>query len=420
MKSYWQKKKQAFYRSLNTESPISDVLRVDEANEVDAQTAGLKQADANRIWAAVEDVYRTGMHPGIGFAMRYKGQLVFNRTLGHSKGVEPSENAPLTVLDLHTPICQYSASKAVMAMLVHKLAEEGHVNLLDSVARYIPEFGQNGKKDITILQMLCHHGGFPTVKVNDTNGGFFTREEVLADIYAAKANSPEGREQAYHAISSGFVADELIRVTLGQTIADYMNEKIRQPMGMEHFTYGLAEEDRESAAKNYVTGIKNPRLVDNLLSQVFGMTIEQAVAVTNTDKFMEELIPSANLYATAEEMSRFFQMLLAGGGYQGQQIFKPETIQIARREACGTKFDKSLRLPMRFSAGFMLGGKPAGVYGLNTHEAFGHIGFSNIFCWADPQRDISVAFVTTGKPVIGNHLIALPKLLHTISSTTAN
>jgi CubicO group peptidase (beta-lactamase class C family) len=87
------------------------------------------------------------------------------------------------------------------------------------------------------------------------------------------------------------------------------------------------------------------------------------------------------------------------------------------REMGKPQFDRSLVLPMRYSAGMMLGMNPVGLYGPKTHYAFGHLGFSNIICWADPERDIAVSILTTGKPVIGNHLLSFAKLLNGISST---
>lgn len=418
MKDYWHKKKLDFFRAMETEGNIADVMEIDENNEVDVTETGLSQADANKIWSVVEELYRTGMHPGIQFCLRYKGQLIFNRSLGYAKGVEAEEGIERVLMSTKTPVCQYSASKAVMAIAAHKLAEEGFINTLNPVARYIPEFAQNGKESITIHQMLGHHGGFPHIQASEEGGDFAAREVILEQIYQTQPKSPEGREQAYHAISSGFVVDELIRRTTGKTIAEYLDEKFRQPMAMEYFTYGMAEDKQDLVAKNYVTGMKNGRLVEGVLSKVFGVSIDEAVAATNKPEFMNEIIPSANLYATAEEMGRFYQMLLAEGRYGDQQILQPETVARARKEMAGAKLDKSLYLPMRYSPAFMLGGKPVGMYGKNTHQAFGHLGFANIFCWADPQRDISVALVTTGKPIVGNHIIALPKLLHTVSSLT--
>lgn len=416
MKAYWRKKKQAFFRAVDTGDTLLDVLSIDEESEVDATETGLSQTDANKIWSAVEALYRTGMHPGLQFCLRHKGKIVFNRSLGYAKGVESDEGIERVLMTTKTPVCQYSASKAVMAIAAHKLAEEGFVNILNPVAHYIPEFGQNGKECITIRQMLGHHGGFPHVQGSNDTGDFATRETILEQIYQTRPNSPEGREQAYHAISSGFVVDELIRRTTGKTIAEYLDEKFRRPMEMEYFTYGMTEDKQDLVARNYVTGIKNGRLVEGVLSKVFGVSIDEAVAATNKPEFMNEIIPSANLYATAEEMGRFYQMLLADGRYKEQQILQAETVARARAEMAGMKFDKSLYLPMRYSSAFMLGGKPVGMYGKDTHHAFGHLGFANIFCWADPQRDISVALVTTGKPIVGSHIVALPKLLHTVSS----
>ena len=70
---------------------------------------------------------------------------------------------------------------------------------------------------------------------------------------------------------------------------------------------------------------------------------------------------------------------------------------------------------MRYSAGFMLGGSPVGMYGPKTQYAYGHLGLSNVMCLADPERDISVAILNTGKPVLGNHMLSLFGLLSGIS-----
>ena len=100
-------------------------------------------------------------------------------------------------------------------------------------------------------------------------------------------------------------------------------------------------------------------------------------------------------------------MMLQRGEWQGQRVLDPVTVLRGTREVGGARLDKSLMLPMRYSAGMMLGGKPAGLYGVDTHHAFGHLGFSNILCWADPQRDLAVSIVSSGKPVISTHICLL-------------
>ena len=419
-KKYFQKKSKAFFRNIDFPENLASITDIDEKGEVDAQEAGLTHGDVNAIWSAVEDFYRTGLYPGLSVCVRRHGEVVLNRAIGYSKGVNADEGfdepVPMTV---DTPVCLYSASKAVMAMVVHKLAEDGHIKLLNPISYYIPEFGEHGKKNVSIYQMLTHRGGFPMIEGDVPMETMFDREKVLQIIYDTESICSEGRVQAYHAVTSGFIADELVRVTTGKTIQEYMKEKFADPMGMKYFTFGVDKKTQPKVAKNYVSGMKNGKLIENVLSKVFGVSIDTAVELSNSQEFMESIVPSANLYATAEEVSRFYQMLLDGGKYEGQEILEPVTIQKAVREASGVTFDKGIFLPMRFSAGFMLGGNPMGMYGIKTHNAYGHLGFSNIFCWADPERDISVAILTTGKPIIGNNLVALPKLMHTISSLCA-
>ncbi|CAA0108584.1 Protein flp [BD1-7 clade bacterium] len=414
---YFKKKTRDFFRAIDVPENLTPLIDIDDDSEVEAEQAGLSQSSVNTIWRSFEDFYRTGMHPAMSVCLRKNGKVVLNRSIGYAKGVDPVEAlespVPMTV---DTPICLYSASKAVMAMLVHKLAEEGYVNLLNPVAYYLPEFGRFGKDKISIFQMLSHRGGFPVIDADVPLDTVFDRDAVLELIYNTESLCPEGRVQAYHAITSGFIADELIRTTTGKTINEYLFEKFAEPMGMTNFSFGVSKDNKADVARNYVSGMRNGKLIGNVLEKALGVSIEEAALLSNSDDFMTSVIPSANLYTTAEEIGRFYQMLLDRGEYEGRQILKPETVDIAVKEAGKTRLDKGIFLPMRFSAGFMLGGKPAGMYGLDTHNAFGHLGFSNIFCWADPQRNISAAILTTGKPVLGSHILGLPKMMHAISS----
>ena len=130
---------------------------------------------------------------------------------------------------------------------------------------------------------------------------------------------------------------------------------------------------------------------------------------------MDIICPAGNIFANADEACRFFELMLRGGTLDGKRIFDPLTIRRATLEAGKPQFDGTLLAPLRYSHGMMLGGNPVGLYGPMTGHAFGHLGFSNIFCWADPERDISVSLLTSGKPIVGPHLPALAKLLASIS-----
>ncbi len=71
---------------------------------------------------------------------------------------------------------------------------------------------------------------------------------------------------------------------------------------------------------------------------------------------------------------------------------------------------------MRYSAGLMLGDEPFGVWGPNSPQAFGHLGLANKFAWADPERELSAAILTTGLPLISHHVVPLLNLIRTIGN----
>jgi CubicO group peptidase (beta-lactamase class C family) len=66
--------------------------------------------------------------------------------------------------------------------------------------------------------------------------------------------------------------------------------------------------------------------------------------------------------------------------------------------------------------GFMLGGRTLSLYGPDTNAAFGHLGFTNIIAWADPERQISVTLMTSGKPLIYPEIYYLHDLMWTIGT----
>ena len=390
---------------------LDQVTTIDRVSEVIPAEAGLSQVAVNNIWADTQNLYRTGMHPLLSICLRRHGKIVLNRTIGYQRGDATSDDA--IIGDLSTPICLFSASKGISAMLAHLLAEQGKIHLLDPVSYYIPEFAQNGKGFITIYQLLAHRAGVPGLGEDGDAAMLFDREAALAAICAADPIDNMGRTSAYHAITGGFILDELIRRTTGMTAQQYLDKTIRKPMGMRYFRYGLTKRDMKKAAVNRFTGLPLGPLAPRL-KETLGLDYNEVIPLTNTEEFMQAVLPSGNIYATAEEASRFFQMMLNYGEYEGKRVLQPLTVHRAIQESGKAQMDASLGFPMRYSPGFMLGGKPAGMFGKNSHYAYGHLGLSNVFCWADPQRDISVAILNSGKPVLGKHLGALPRLLFSI------
>ena len=381
---------------------LSDITTL--GDECPARDAALSEPGVEAIWRATKALYRGGMSPGIGLCLRRRGQVFLDRGLGYAD----LESGRL--LTPNTPVCLFSASKSITAMLVHHLVEQGLVNLDDPVTRYLPAYGQQGKGDTTLRHLLTHRAGIPRPDQPVEPDILFRPREIL-DLLCAARPTAFGA-QAYHAITAGFV---LGAVVTGESLNATLDRVIRQPMGMRYFTYGGTGPER---ARDVVTGMPM-KLVDLFLNHAVGGTLDAVVRVTNDERFQNAVIPAGNLYATAEEASRFFQMLLNGGVWNGQRLFREETVAQALQPASRRpRFDRTLMLALNFSAGFMLGNRGISLFGPAAPRAFGHLGFISIYCWADPQRKLSGALLTTGKGLIGPHLPALLSLQHTINRVT--
>lgn len=398
---------------------LSTVTTVNRESEVNPESVGLSSHAVDNIWSDVEDVYRSGAFPAVTFCMRRRGEIVLNRSLGHSSGNGPRESGENAVRALpETPMCLFSASKAVTAILALKLAEDGGIDLDKPVAHYIPEFGQNGKRHTTVSQVLSHHGGFPMFDLprEELTAERLTEWDFIIETLCKMAPAKKGNSRmAYHAITGGYIVGELIKRVTGDDIRAYNDKILRQPLGMKHFTYGLPAEHRAGVALSYEAGAPVRFPISKLVTKALNAPMEEVVEVSNSDIFFDAIIPAGNMFATAKEMTTFYQMLLNNGEWNGQQILKPETTALAVKPTTKLKFDHTLKIPMRYSQGLMLGGNPYGVWGPMTGAAYGHVGFANILCWADPKRDVSVSLLVSGKAVLGSHLLTLGKLTSSIA-----
>lgn len=84
--------------------------------------------------------------------------------------------------------------------------------------------------------------------------------------------------------------------------------------------------------------------------------LAQACASSNQERWLSAVIPAANIYATADDACRVYQMLLDGGVWEGRRLLREDTVAEMVRPLDGLRFDRTLLLPLRWSSGMMLGG----------------------------------------------------------------
>jgi CubicO group peptidase (beta-lactamase class C family) len=396
---------------------LASVTAINARAEVGPRTLDIEPAGVEQIWQAVERLYRSGIHPAIQLCVRRHGEVLIDRAIGHASGNGPDDppHGRKVRLTTDSPFNIYSASKAVTAMLIHRLDEQRLLHLNDPVCEYIPEFGAQGKDTITIQHVLTHRAGIPNLPPEVMRlETLEDDQEVLQHLFSARPLWRPGRRLAYHAITGGFILGEVVRRVTGKPIREVLRESILAPLGFRWMNYGVAPRDVSKVVRNYFTGPPLVPPLSTVIERALGVPMERAIALTNDPRFLTAVVPAGNVVSNANELSRFYQLLLNGGTLDGVQVFEPRTIRRATQEHSYLEFDMTLVLPLRHAMGFMLGGSTFSLYGPDTASAFGHLGFTNIISWADPARQIAGALMTSGKPLVYSELYYLHDLMWTI------
>ena len=280
----------------------------------------------------------------------------------------------------------FSASKPFVALLIHKLAEQGELALDDPVAAHWPEFAHHGKQAITIRHVLQHRSGVPVARnVALDMLTIADWDRSVRAVERARPATPPGRFAAYHVVTYGVVLGELARRITGTPVPEALRCAFFTPMSLHDTDLGISDAHW-------------PRHVPVHGADPLARVTAQAV---NRKTLRQAAIPAAGISSTARDLARFYQALLGGGELDGARILKPDTLATAREPSTADgELDRIIRLPIRWSHGFQLGGptppphppKPMGTR--SSLLTFGHNGSNCCIAWADPTRGLVFAYLT--------------------------
>lgn len=298
-----------------------------------------------------------------------------------------------------TPCLIWSASKGVAAACtLHALQQQG-ISLETPVSALWPEFGTQGKENVTLAKLLSHRSGLAAI---EQKGLSITNHSGIAEALAAQPpnwdiNKDDSNGKfamhGYGARTFGFLLDEIILRITGETLSSYWKRVFQEPLGL-NLWFGLPESLVGSTAM--VIAPKTPpapgpfskafadpaSLTRRALSEPGGHINP---SVMNAEAMRRASIPSLGAIATADSLARFYG-LLAGdeGGF-----FQHET-HAAMQTTLTKGPDRVLIDKTSFSAGFMT--NDYGVYGLGKNS-FGHPGAGGSLGFADPQLGLGFAFI---------------------------
>ena len=385
--------------------------------EVDPREAGMTRGAVERIWTAAQRVYRSGVHPALQLCLRRHGAVVLDRAIGHAagNGPEDGDDVPKVPVTTETPFVIYSASKAMSAVVAHLLDERGEIHLADRVAEYIPEFAAHGKDAVTITHVLAHRAGVPNLPAEAFDLDLLEKpDEILRILCETRPRTRPGKLLSYHAVSGGFIIAEIVRRVTGRTIRDVLARELLEPLGFRWGNFGVAPDDVDEVGLSYLTGAPVVPPLSTLLTRALGVGVREVVELSGDPRFLTAIVPAANVVTSGNELARFFDVLGHGGELDGFRVLETRTVRRALAEQSWLELDLTLGVPLRYSLGFMLGAQRISLYGPDTEHAFGHLGFTNIIGWADPERALAGGLVTSGKPVLYPELVDLWMLMRTI------
>ncbi|WP_061579286.1 serine hydrolase domain-containing protein [Saccharococcus caldoxylosilyticus] len=281
-------------------SPKAAGMREEPLQEIDQV---IEQAMRDRVIpGAVVYIVRRGIivkHEAYGYARRYEDDLF-------TESKQPIPMRKDTIFDLA------SISKLFTTAAAMKLYEQGKFSLDDPVAKYIPEFAQNGKEKVTIRQLMTHTSGLaawiPLYKMG-TN-----REDRLQMVFAQPLEHPPGTTYTYsdlNMITLGALVERLSGLRLDQFVYKY----ITKPLGMNDTMYNPPPQLKTRIAATEYQPWTGRGLVWGEVHD------ENAWA-------LDGVAGHAGVFSTAHDLAIFASMFLQNGKYGDKRILQPETVRL--------------------------------------------------------------------------------------------
>jgi CubicO group peptidase (beta-lactamase class C family) len=336
-----------------------------DSTETKTGSGGISSADGRLrvIDPIVQQAVRDGQIPGAVVVVGHDGHVVYRKAYGW-RALEPRREMMTldTVFDCASLTKVIATTTAVM-----QLVQEGKVKPNDPVMRYLPEFAQNGKEDITVRQLLVHYSGMaPDLDLTQSWQG---KETAYRMAFESKPQNPPGSGFVYSDINF-IVLGALVERVSGQSLDAYTAEHVFGPLKMARTRYLPPASWRARIA---------PTELDENKQMLRGVVHDP------TARRMGGVAGHAGLFATGDDLAKFAQALLNGGaGVLAPLMVEKMTSPQQPPNATSVRgFGWDIDTPFSSNRGDLL---PVGSYG--------HTGFTGTSIWIDPTTHTYIVLLT--------------------------
>ncbi len=321
------------------------------------QTSGLSALDS-----VVETAIQKHEVPGAVLLVGHDGRVIYKKAFG-DRAIEPARSAMTvnTVFDIASLTKVVATTVAAM-----QLVEQGKVRLNDPVVKYIPEFGQNGKGDITVRDLLTHFSGLPPSL--DLSHPWAGRDTGYSMAFSTMPILPPETRFVYSDVDF-IVLGALIERVGGASFESYCTQKIFVPLGMEHTRFLPPADWRLQIA---------PTEYDERGQMLHGVVHDPTV------RRMGGVAGQAGVFSTVDDLAKFAQAMLDGNPVMSPvAIQKMTSPQQPPTSPALRGFGWDIDSPFSSNRGEFL---PVG--------SFGHTGFTGTSLWIDPTTRTYIILLT--------------------------
>ena len=341
---------------------------------------------------------------GASVAVYHQGRAVVDLAAGS----DPVRGRPFT----HESLLRVaSCSKAALATCVLMLADAGVLDVDEPVASYWPEFGQAGKREITLRLVLSHQSGLPYPDPEASLSGLdLLSGSALLDQLARQAPWwPPGTAFAYHPTTSGAILGEVVRQVTGQTLGQWFAEHVAAPLGLD-FWIGLpADLDDRVAPNVWVDGAD----AGTAAAPAGSYAARRLAAIAKLPPMDPDPhdpasrrayygleVPAAHGITNARSLARMLAALL--DEVDGVRLLSPAMLAAAttpQTDGLTALIESGTTGPdIRFGLGYQL--SSPSMPGLSP-ASFGHTGAGGRLGLADPDLDVAFGYVCNSMRNIG-------------------
>lgn len=347
-------------------------------------------------FAAVADAFRAnfvrGSETGAAVSVYRRGEPVVQLYAGVTDDGSAFTAATRSVV--------FSVSKGITTIAVLMAVERGLLSLDAPVADHWSEFAANGKDAVTLRHVLAHQAGLVApdepMTMHQLRAWF-----PVTDVLAAQTPLWEpGTAHAYHAMTFGWLAGEVLRRATGQRPSQWLRHHIAEPLGIRP-TFGIdpssADFSRQAPPSISSTPDRTRTGADleaeAMQTRIMGMHGAfdglHLFASANQPDFLATELPAANLVATADELARIYAATVSH--VDGVELLQPATVQDALRVQSSGPPVIGADWGLRWGTGFMIDSPKRRMAGAGS---FGHDGAGGQLAFAHAETGLSFAYVT--------------------------